>query len=177
MDHYKQLLIPVLLIGFLIYRRIKKTIGFQKYSQGKLIFRIVLFSLVSVLLLALTVFHPISFISDIVGIALGVGLVYLAIKNTKFEQRTDGMYYRTHIWIELSVLLLILGRVAFRLFKMSQVFDKMDELQQNRDALKDISNPFTASIFFILCTYYICYFAFILKKAQALKAETANSTV
>ncbi len=171
MDNYEEYLIPILLIGFLIYRRIKKTIGFQKYSQWKLIFRIVLFSLVSVLLLGITIIHPMSLIADSIGIAIGIGLVYISIKNTTFEKRPDGFYYRTHIWIELSLLLLILGRLAFRFYKMTAVFDQIENLQQNPDPIKDIRNPYTATIFFILCTYYICYFVYILKMAQALKAK------
>ena len=107
------------------------------------------------MLLCVTAFRPIALIYDVVGIAIGLGLVYIAMKKTIFENREDGIYYRTHIWIELSVLLLILGRVAFRLYKMSIVMDEIEKLEQHRDPLKDISNPYTASVFFVLCTYYI----------------------
>ena len=158
MENYKYLF-PILLFGFLIYRRIQKTIGFQKYTSSRLIFRIVLFSIVAVVILAFTVRNPMSVLADLAGVLLGISLVYFAIKNTIFEKRDDGLYYRTHIWIELTVLFLFFARLIYRVYKRSA---HMDDAQ----AINDLRTPITSVIFFIICTYYIGYFIFILRQAK-----------
>jgi hypothetical protein len=163
MDNFRYL-IPVLLVGYLIYRRVQKTIGFQKYTSSRLIFRIVLFSLVSAMILAVTIFDPMALVSDGVGILLGLTLVYFAVKNTIFENRADGLYYRTHIWVELTVLGLFFSRLIYRFYTMSQVMQNADERMQDR--MNDLRNPLTSGVFFIICAYYVGYFIFILKHAK-----------
>ncbi|HWY36390.1 MAG TPA: hypothetical protein VNX68_17225 [Nitrosopumilaceae archaeon] len=166
MENYSSLL-PVLLIGFLIYRRVQRTIGFQKYSPNRLKFRIGLLSIIAIVLLVLTFLHPISLISDGLGIILGLVLVYFAIKNTIFDNRVDGLFYRTHIWIELTVLFLFFARLIYRFYQMSVVMEKVHSGEQMSDKLNDIRNPLTAVVLFIMCTYYISYFLFVLKQAKA----------
>jgi hypothetical protein len=163
MENFRYL-IPVLLVGYLIYRRVQRTIGLQKYTSSRLIFRIVLFSLVAAMILAVNALQPMALISDGVGIILGVTLVYFAAKNTIFENRADGLYYRTHIWVELTVLCLFFSRLIYRFYTMSQVMQNADERMQNR--MDDLRNPLTSGVFFIICAYYVGYFLFILKHAK-----------
>jgi len=173
MENFKYL-IPVLLVGFLIYRRIQKTIGFQKYTPSRLIFRIVLFSLVVTLILCLTILQPMSLISDLVGIILGLVLVFFAIKNTIFETRSEGLFYRTHIWVELTVLFLFFARLLYRFYNMSLVMGSAQSGERMDTNLNDLRNPLTSAVFFIICTYYIGYFLFILKHAKIELLKTAN---
>ncbi len=173
MDNVKYL-IPVLLVGYLIYRRVQKTIGFQKYTPSRLTFRIVLFSLVSILILSVTLVNPMALLADAVGILLGLVLVYFAVKNTIFENRGEGLFYRTHIWVELTVLFLFFTRLLYRFYTMAQVMGSTQSEEQTRDRLNDLRNPLTASVFFIICTYYIGYFLFILKHAKHQLPENKN---
>ena len=159
-------IIPVLLVGYLIYRRVQKTIGFQKYTKSRLIFRIVLFSLVSTLIMAVTIFNPMALVANLVGIILGIVLVYFAAKNTIFENRGDGLYYRTHIWVELTVLFLFFSRLLYRFYTMAQVMKDADASERMQNRMDDLRNPFTSGVFFIICAFYIGYFLFILKHAK-----------
>jgi len=112
--NYTRYLIPLALIVFLIYRRIKRTIGFQKYIPAVIVTRIILFSIVSAIVLFFTVTQINSLIADIAGFSIGLLLLYLAIKNKVFEKREKGLYYRAHIWIELIIMILFLARFVYR---------------------------------------------------------------
>ncbi len=172
MENYTRYLIPLGLIIFLIYRRIKRTIGFQKYIPAVMIFRIILFSLVATMVLSFTVTKTTSLIADLAGISLGLTLLYLAVKNTVFEKRQDGLYYRTHIWIELTILILFLARFIYRFYTLfTHVKSNSPEEMQN--SLQNVRDPLTSSVFLVICAYYIGYFAFILKHSKSESQKDA----
>jgi hypothetical protein len=176
MENYTRYLIPLALIVFLIYRRIKRTIGFQKYIPAVMITRIVLFSLVSSMVLFFTVTQTISLIADIAGISIGLSLLYLAIKNTVFEKREGGLYYRTHIWIELTIMILFLGRFIYRFYGIftSQISSHSPEEMPN--SVQNLRDPLTSSVFLVICAYYIGYFTYILKHGKKA-LQKVNTTV
>ncbi len=162
--HY---VIPCLIFGIFIYRRAKRTIGFQKLSRGRLTFRLSLFSLLGVIILILGFVHPIHFIGYLIGLAGGALLGRTAISHTRFEHRSDGWYYRTHLWIEVTVLVLFLGRIAYRYAAVAistgstTTFTPADFSQFTKD-------PVTAGVFFIIVSYYVLFFGYLLREGTKL---------
>lgn len=166
--HY---VIPFLIFGFFIYRRAKRTIGFQKLSRGRLTFRLSLFGLLGVIIFILGFVHPIHFIGYLIGLAGGALLGRTAIRHTRFEHRTDGWYYRTHLWVEVTVLVLFLGRIAYRYAAIAIItgtgsgsattFSWADFSQFTKD-------PVTAGVFFIIVSYYVLFFGYLLREGSKL---------
>ena len=74
--------LPFLLIAFFMYRRVKRSIGFQVYSPKRMTFRMVFFGLVGFIILLFGILHPILFLTDVVGIAVG-GRISL-LRHTSF---------------------------------------------------------------------------------------------
>jgi hypothetical protein len=72
-------ILPFIVIAFFLYRRVKRSIGFQKFSPKRMTFRIILFSLIGFIILMFGVLHPILFLADVVGIAVGAVLAYYLI--------------------------------------------------------------------------------------------------
>ncbi|MNI04895.1 hypothetical protein D3C73_578330 [compost metagenome] len=164
-------LYTALIIAFIVYRRIKKTIGFQKLRPNLLLFRTILFGAIGLLLLAFGFLHPIHFVADLIGLAGGIGLALLAIRHTRFEQRSDGWYYVTHLWIQITVLILFLSRVIYRIFIVANVANldpttPLDPSQFSKD-------PLTVGIFFIIVSYYVLYFGYLIREEKKL----VNSTI
>jgi hypothetical protein len=162
--HY---VIPFLIFGLFIYRRAKRTIGFQKLSRGRLTFRLSLFSLFGVVIFLLGFVHPIHFIGYLIGLAGGALLGRTAIRHTRFEHRSDGWYYRTHLWIEITVLVLFLGRIAYRYASVAistgstTSFSPAELSQFTKD-------PITAGVFFIIVSYYVLFFGYLLREGTKL---------
>jgi hypothetical protein len=163
-------------IAFMLYRRFKRTIGFQKLKRSRLIFRSVLFGLLGGLFLYMGTLHPISFLADAAGLVGGVILSYYAIKHLRFEKRVDGWYYRTHLWIEVGVLVLFLSRIVYRLLSV-YMQSSGTYPAAGADPMQNMEkDPLTAGIFFLIISYYIRYFIFLLRKEKQLDPpETLSS--
>ena len=158
---------PIALIAFILYRRIKRSLGFQPFKRSRLTTRIVIFSIIVVLLLATSALHPISYIYDLVGIILGSILVIYAMKHSTFEMRNNALFYRTHIWIESIVLFLFLSRFAYRIVFMIQMSSQanMNDPQNMQYFGKD---PLTLGVFFLLATYYIGFYIFVINRGTSM---------
>ncbi|OCT14811.1 hypothetical protein A8709_11620 [Paenibacillus pectinilyticus] len=164
--HY---VIPVLIIGFIIYRRTKRSIGFQKLSRGRLTFRLSLFSILGVIIFLLGFVHPIHFIGYLIGLAGGTFLGLTAIRHTRFEHRSDGWYYRTHLWVEVTVLILFLGRIAYRYASIAISTGSTTQINP-ADFSQFSKDPVTAGVFFIIVSYYVLFFGYLLREGAKLDA-------
>jgi hypothetical protein len=170
LSHYA---FPVFLMIFLVARRIKRSIGFQKFSQPRLIVRIVLLSLVTIVFLVTAALHPLSYFSDFGGALLGLALLYWSVQHSVFELRGTDYFYRTNIWIEIIVVVLFLSRFLYRISIfyefMSVRATTPEELKSRLNSLRD---PVTGGLIFILFAYYIGYSFFVLRKVAELKSES-----
>lgn len=162
-----QFAVPALLIVFVLYRRIKRSVGYQKFTPRRMRFRMAVLGIIGILLLVAGYMHPILYLADAAGIACGITLAYFAVRHCTFEWRDQDLYYRTHIWIEMLVLALFSGRIAFRfIFMFSPEGQAMlaNDPAQMQQYTRD---PWTAFVFFIIVAYYIWYFRFLLKEGTA----------
>ncbi|MCM3626001.1 cytochrome c biogenesis protein CcdC [Paenibacillus glycanilyticus] len=170
MSQLSSYIIPVLVILFIMYRRFKRSIGFQPFKPGRLKMRIGLFCVIGILLLVTGFPHPAIYLSDALGIACGAVIAYYAIKHSRFEQRDDTLFYRTHVGIETLVVLLFIGRIAFRVIEMFGEGGTMamnPNLNGGTAQMQQYTNdPLTAATFFLLVAYYIGYYTFILRKSD-----------
>jgi len=174
----------VLLVVFSIVRRGRQFIGWQKYNPSRLMTRIVIFSILGLLILGAGAYYNVIVIPfDILGLAIGVALAFIALRYTLFETRDGTPYYRPNTWIGALVLILFVGRIVFR---FAQVYFLMHHgsiassssgstaLQQNQqNQMQSYTvDPWTSSPFMILIGYYICYFLFIRHRVKRMNAET-----
>ncbi|MEK3913200.1 CcdC protein domain-containing protein [Paenibacillus sp. FSL H7-0331] len=178
MEHLGPTLLIMALIAFGIYRRLKRTIGFQKLNRKRLIFRTTIFGVLGCVFLYAGLLHPIHFIADAVGLAVGLILSYYAIKHIQFEKRDDAWYYRTHLWVEVTLIVLLLGRIVYRLLAMYYL--KSDSGMTGAAAAPTLESytkdPLTVGIFFVLISFYIRYFTYLLRKQRELVAPESHLT-
>lgn len=171
MHNLGQFAVPALLIIFILYRRIRRTVGFQKFSPRTMRFRIGIFGLIGILLLTAGYLHPILYLADAAGIACGVLLAVLAVRHCVFEWRGQDLCYRTHIGIEMLVLALFLGRLAFRFVYMFSAAGQAAMANDPAQMQQYTRDPWTAVVFFILVTYYIWYYSYLLKEGKKTLAS------
>ncbi|WDL95724.1 CcdC protein domain-containing protein [Alicyclobacillus sp. ALC3] len=169
-------IIFVLLVAFALYRRVRRTVGFQKFVRSRLVTRMVLFGVVGVLILAAAVVYPTVYVYDAIGALIGAGIAYYAIRTTAFERRSGEWYYRPHPWIGVILIVLFVGRLAFQVYQDSALISSAASGQAaNQAQLSAYAHePITAGIFFILIAYYIVYFAFLIRKEKHLEVQPAT---
>jgi hypothetical protein len=166
-----QIAIPFLFIAFMIYRRVKRSIGFQPFSPKRMRFRTVLFGILGIFILSVGFIHPILFLADGVGIAVGAVLAFYAIRHFVYEWRGELLYTRTHIIIEATVLTLFLGRVLYRVLTVIMLSKNSDAPSDPQQMSQFTKDPFTVAIFLIIVIYYIAYYSFLIRKGKVLLAE------
>ncbi|SDM54557.1 hypothetical protein SAMN04488137_0675 [Fictibacillus solisalsi] len=168
--HIQQMAIPLLIMVFVVYRRVRQTIGFQFFKPRRLIFRMIVFSLIIIGFLANAALHPRTLFYAVPGLCLGIVLVHNAARHSTFQWKNNELHYRTHKWIEATVLILFLGRFLYRyLFLITSTnWQSLESFQYGQHFTRD---PLTAFVFFVLGTYYIGFNAYILKKGKELQKE------
>ncbi|WP_027724050.1 CcdC protein domain-containing protein [Tuberibacillus calidus] len=167
----------VLIFLFGIYKRARRNIGLQRLSQGYLLFRIILFTVVGLIFFIEGAIHPISLVSNIVGIMIGAILAYYAVSSTTFEQREGKLYYRPNIWIGSLVTLLFLLRLIYRFYEVFENTSFKDLQKQTYGAgnpFSSLSHSWSSGLILIMFAYYIIYYAILLKRLKQLPEKLRN---
>ncbi|GMA64348.1 hypothetical protein NZD89_03185 [Alicyclobacillus fastidiosus] len=178
MNHYTSVIIIVALVIFGLYRRVRRTVGFQYLVRGRITTRVVIFSILALVILAAGAANPISYVFDAVGLVIGGIIAYISARTTKFEMRNGRWGYLQHLWIGIGLIILFIGRLAFRFIEISQDVGKIQQQQvsgQNQLAAQSFSDPWTAGVFMLLVAYYIGYFIFLLRKAREFENQTSSA--
>src|SRR5262249_25749346 len=109
--------VPILFGGLIvwgIYRRVRRNIGRQKVRPRRIILSIVIFSAVSVLIIASSL-HNLNLLLGIGGgLLLGAGLGLAGLRLTKFETTDEGHFYTPDMRIGIALSLLFVGRLLYR---------------------------------------------------------------
>lgn len=161
-----KVVILIALVVVLLVRRIQTGMGFQQYRQTTITIRVVLFVLFALSLLSSTVMSPKGLIPDGIGIFAGLVLAYIATKHAQFEKKGESLYFKTHIWVEIVVVVLFLMRFSYRLYVLRDTFQPEQTQLDAQTRMEYMRDPFTGFIFLTFCTYYIGYYSFILKEGK-----------
>ncbi len=171
--------IIILLVVFAIFRRVRRNIGWQPLNTRKLIIRSILFLVIGLVFMAEGVSHPLSLVSDIVGIVLGAGLAYYGAGLTRYEQRGERWFYQPNTWIGSVVIALFLGRLVYRLFTAYSMgaFNGQAASSAGMNQMNwTTGSSWSAGFLLIMFAYYVCYYIILLRKRKHLikTEETAQ---
>jgi hypothetical protein len=179
--NYVSIVVIAALILFGLYRRVRRTIGFQPLNRRRLTMRSIIFIVIGLLILAAASVDPTIYIFDAAGTVIGLILAYFAISNTQYEQRADGWYYRPNGWISAIVLLLFFGRLVYRVVyaldmskQLSHVATAQGTTPAHLQANTYVADPWTAGMIFVLFAYYACYYLFLVRKEKHLVEEQSS---
>lgn len=157
------LLIGVFIV-YRLYRRVRRTFGWQTLNLAKMRIFTVILSVLGLVFLAEGFLHPVSLISDLIGIALGFALAYYAAGLTRFERRGAQWAYLSNPWIGGLVTVLFFGRLAYRVFDMVQYgFSQNMSVQ-----LQHMAGSWTSGLMLIMFAYYIAFNMLLLGKQKRL---------
>jgi hypothetical protein len=156
-------LIFITLIGWRVYRRIRRTIGRQPLRKKRLISGIVIYGILSALFSLAGILYPKVLLGLGGGLLLGVPLALIALHFTKFEATPQGRFYKTHPYIGVSIVALLVVRIFYR---MIVLIGKQTQAQPNPAAMQ---SPLTFAIFGLLAGYYIAFYSGILVQSGKLQ--------
>ncbi|PGL72533.1 hypothetical protein [Bacillus sp. AFS055030] len=165
--------IIILLLVYRIFKRVRKSIGWQQLNRKKMYFSTVIFFIIGTLILLQSGFKPIILTSDIVGILIGIGLAYFASTKTNYENRNGAWFFNTNIWISSTVTLLFFGRLVYRIYDL-YLIEKLNGLQNDvlSNRLQSMASGWSAGLMLIMFAYYIVFNLFMIKKEKTLTQAT-----
>jgi membrane protein CcdC involved in cytochrome C biogenesis len=172
MQHTGVVFIIILFIIFRIYRRIRRIGGFQKFVKWRVLVRITVMAIVGILLLFTGFPNPVMYIFDSVGILLGGIVSYIAIQTSSFEWREDNWFYSQHPRISMLLIMLFVGRIAYKAYQICASPSISQGTFGQPVLLVNYSHdPATAGTLFILITYYVVYYTFLLRTERQMKTS------
>lgn len=140
------------LVGWRVYRRIKRFVGRQRLSNVRPWLTVVFFPLLVALLFAGVFRQPSVALALAAGVVIGIALGVYGIRVTKFEQAPEGLFYTPNAHLGIALSLLFVGRMAYRLM---QLYLMPAAAQQGAAAFG--KSPVTLLIFGTLAGYYVAY--------------------
>lgn len=115
-------------------------------------------AVIGVLVIGIGVLHPIAYAGDAAGIVAGGLLAYAALRYLNFENRDGVVYYRTHVWVESVVLVLFLGRLAYRFIEAATAG------KGSTNGLSQLENPVNAGALLLFACYYIAFSMVLIRR-------------
>jgi len=169
-------IVPTLLTALVlwaIYRRVRRNVGRQRIEPGRMKFRIGVLTAVGALiaLVALRDWYLLG--AMLAGIAAGVLLGWIGLRETKFEASDQGRFYTPHLYIGLFVSGLLIARVAYRFLAVYPSMHAAAQTDQNPFAAYQKS-PLTLAILGVVIGYYVFYYAGVLRTSRGLRASSAT---
>ena len=148
-------------VAWRIYVRVRRSIGQQPLQPRRMITRIVIFSVLTLLIGAASVFYLPSLAGLGAGLLLGAPLALVGLRLTRFETTVAGSFYTPNTYLGLALTLLRVGRIAYRftvIFGSSSMGDPM--------AAGLMRSPITLVLFGVTAGYYIAYYTGVLAQAK-----------
>lgn len=152
-------------IGWLYYRRIRRSFGRQRWQPRRTIARLLLVSVAALALASAAVFLPHAGLGIGVGAAAGAALGMLALKRTHAQVIDGQRYYTPNPWIGGGLTLLLLGRLAWRWSQGTFAGGSAQAAQQ--------ASPLTLGIAAALVAYSLVYsIGLLLRMRQLAPAQS-----
>ena len=145
--------IVAVLVGWRIYRRVRRLIGRQPVRVRRLVLTAIFFPIL-IVLVGLSGLRDIALLEGVAaGVVVGVGLGWLGLRMTRFEATEAGFFFVPNTTIGVAVSLLFVGRLVYRfgvLYLSGAHFGP-----QSMPSFG--SSPLTLAIFGIVAAYYTTF--------------------
>jgi hypothetical protein len=164
-----RLVTPYLVAALVIwglYRRMRRSFGRQRVTEGRMWLRIGIFTVITVLVTVGTVAaHDLKVLGGLVaGIACGAVLGYVGLRHTRFEVTSEGRYYTPHTYMGLAVTALFVGRLIYRFLSVYDGTLPGGGAARGFGAYQ--ANPFTLAVLGVLVGYYVLYYLGVLQRTR-----------
>ncbi len=160
------LVIVVVLVGFMLFRRVRSLTSRQKISPAPMLLRMGIFLVLGVLVLLFALAQPLILGSAALGLTVGVGIAWLGLRLTRIETLADGVYYTPNKYIGLGVFGLFLLRIVYRLALTAPAVGALPTQPGTSPTATILaqysSDPLTTGVYFLLIGYYVWYYGVLL---------------
>lgn len=164
------LMIPLMAYG--MYRRVRGNFGEQPIRRKRMIARIVMFSVLTVLLSLTGLYNPMLLVGLAGGLAGGAVLGTVGLRLTRFGQNGNGEdVYIPNPWIGAALTTLLIGRLAWRFLVVMPQMQDPAMAGAAGHAPPMGNSPLTVAVFGLMVGYYLVYFVGLLVHHRRFQRE------
>lgn len=170
----------VALLGFALYRRGRRLIGHQRFTERRTQFRV---GLLVVVIAGLVYSYmqrgnpQMVLLSAGAGVAAGVLVALAALRFTQMGRDDKGVWYVPNVYLGIGLIVLLVARYAYEYVVVFPQIRKQAELAAAYGARMPIAQqPMLHGILFLVLGYYLVYYAGILLRARRLQTDTPTGT-
>jgi hypothetical protein len=179
--HLINYLVMLPILAWIIWRRVSRQFGRQPIRRKRMIFRIVVFSIIGAML-ALSGLHRIALAEGLLGgVLIGAALGLLGLRLTRFEvDPVKGDCYVPNPWIGALLTALLLGRLVWRFIVVWPQMRHASAAAQTgiypMQPMGYTSSPLTMLVIGLLVGYYIAYFSGLLIHHRRFQQAQVGAT-
>ena len=161
------------LIGWRLYRRVRRLIGRQPVRETRLWLTAIFFP-VLIGLVSLSGLRDIALLEGVAaGVVVGVALGWFGLRLTRFEAGPDGCFFTPNTFIGIAVSVLFIGRLLYRFGVIYLSAGHVDPSSMQSFG----SSPLTLAIFGVVAAYYTTFAIGILLWYRKARSEGAPPTL
>ncbi len=146
------LLIVLPLIVWRMYSRFRRLVGRQRLSRIRPWITVTVFPTLVFLVAWVAQFHVERLAWLAIGLVLGALCAVYALRLTRFEATTQGLFYTPNAHLGIALSTLMLARIGYRMYEVMTAGPILA-----RDNSEFVRSPITLAIFGILAGYYVAY--------------------
>lgn len=140
------------LLAWRVYLRFRRASGRQRLSRHRGPVALTLYSLVIGAITFANLRHPLHLPAFAAALAAGGGLAAFALGRTQFNPTPSGLYYIPHGPIGISLAVLFVARLAYRLIEVYVI-----DASAPRSFAEFAQSPLTLGAFGLVAGYYFWY--------------------
>jgi hypothetical protein len=160
------ILASAVLIAWRVRARIRRLVGRQRLSPLRSWVSVAIFTALVIALLIGSLDHPLRTVKELTGVAIGIGLAVYGLRVTRFESTPSGLYYTPSAHIGVALSLLVVARVAYRLFQSYAATAGFTEPPASL-----VRSPLTLLLVGTLAGYYAWYALGLLRWRRSLDSR------
>jgi hypothetical protein len=163
------------LVGWSVWRRIKRMVGRQRLSRVRPWVTLTLFPLL-LAMLSMSAFvapqaQPQRLVWLAAGVVIGAALAVYGLKRTRFESTPEGLFYTPDSRIGIAISVLLITRVVYRIGRLLVLGPQL------ADSTEFAYSPYTLAPVGMLAGYYMVYAAGLIRGRWAmLRRQSTRST-
>jgi len=161
----------VALLAFALYRRGRRLIGRQRYSEKRMRVRVLFIAVITVLAVIPLAGHgqaAVELGSAAAGFAVGIAIAAAALRFTQMGRDERGLWYVPNLYLGMGLVALLIARYVYEYFEVLPKMRAQAEAAANGAAPQIAAQPMLHGVLFLVLGYYVVYYGGVMLRARRL---------
>jgi len=166
----------VALLALALYRRGRRLIGRQRYSEKRMRVRVIFIAAITVLALiplARRGHAAEELGSAAAGFAVGIAIAAAALRFTQMGRDERGLWFVPNLYLGMGLVLLLIARYVYEYFEVLPQVRAQARAAAQGATPQIVAQPMLHGVLFLVLGYYVVYYGGVMLRARKLPESAA----